>query len=81
MTGGNVYHPGASSKTPGSPYSRICETINQLIASEDAVDPTVCAYIIASVALAEVSRARGSERAAEIAYMLADDLSTKGGAR
>jgi hypothetical protein len=60
-----------------SPYEQARQAINAAIDEIDQ-DPTVTAYMMVRLCLLGVANHQGNYRAAEMAYKLADELSTLG---
>jgi hypothetical protein len=56
-----------------SDYARIAMATLKSIEAADC-DPAVAAYMVARIALLHVASLRGPERAAEMAYKLADEF-------
>lgn len=60
-------------------YARITEAVQKLVEEHAENDPTVAAYMVARAGLLVVRGLRGSERAGEMAYRLADEFATERG--
>jgi hypothetical protein len=61
---------------PASSYSQITTETRQAIWRHSGADPTVSAYMICRAALLFIMGVRGRQRAAELAYALADEFAT-----
>lgn len=59
---------------PTSAYSEISKSVAGLIDHHCENDPTVVAYMIMRAAALEIRGLRGSGRAAELAYSIADEF-------
>ena len=55
-------------------YAEITQSVDDLISHHVENDPTVSAYLIARAALIQVRGMRGSAKAAELGYRLADEF-------
>lgn len=57
-------------------YARVVDAVDWIVAcrTADTDDPTVTAYMIARAALLQVRALRSAEKAAELAYRLADEF-------
>lgn len=68
-----------SRESPAAAYAEIRRAILSIAAHHQVGnDRTVALYAIARLALIEVRALRGHENAAELAYAIADELSTSG---
>ena len=66
---------GAPMTQPATDYQKILDKVSSLIeAPADVNDPTTRGYMIARAALVWVANFKGYEKAAELAYRLADEL-------
>lgn len=65
--------------TAPTTYAEIVGAVRRLIAHHQiGNDATVSAYMVARAALLEVRACRGADRAAELAYKLADEFAGEG---
>lgn len=73
MPRGNLEPDSVPSKT--SAYEAVRKAINETVEGHDQ-DPTVTAYMFIRLCLLGVANHHGNYRAAEMAYKLADEIST-----
>ena len=73
MPRGNL-EPGSAGSKP-SVYEAVRKAINETVDGHDQ-DPTVTAYMFVRLGLLGVTNHHGNFRAAEMAYKLADEIST-----
>lgn len=67
------------SQGPASAYAEITREVDRLGRQHQVGnDPTVSLYMIARAALLSMRALRGHKNAAELAYKIADELSTSG---
>lgn len=73
MPRGNLRRESADNKP--SVYEAVRKAINETVEAHDE-DPTVTAYMFVRLCLLGVANHHGNYRAAEMAYKLADEIST-----
>lgn len=59
-------------------YASITKAVDQLVADHAENDPTVVEYMISRAALLRVRERRGADKAAQLAYRLADEFAGEG---
>ncbi len=59
---------------PAGAYAEITRGVHRLITDQDDIEPEVAAYMIARAALITIRARRGADKAAELAYRLADEF-------
>lgn len=61
---------------PSGAYAEVIKAVDEMIYAAGGNDPTVIAYMVARAGLLAIRHMRGGQRAAELAYKLADELAT-----
>lgn len=64
--------------TRANTYAEITREVAELIDRHVENDPTVAAYMIARASMLQVRGLRGSAKAAELCYSIADELAGEG---